>query len=218
MSKTALTLAAAVIATATLSTTANAGFRVGMGGPLIGFMVREHQNQSYNSGSSYGAKKHCAKPAPRRHVAEQEAPVRRVKHAAPKRKQIEVAEAAPAPRIRKIKKVVEKPVEVKTAKLEDRTVISDAAPTIIVPDSPPAAELKGTQSTVSAITTAAIEPEKPAVATTEEPKTVDTKPVEPKVEAKIDTPKEKIELPSTVKRICRRFSAAIAGLIDVPCE
>jgi hypothetical protein len=214
MSKTALTLAAAVIATATLSTTANAGFRVGMAGPLIGFMV--HQNQSYSSGSSYGGQKHCAKPAPRHHVAEQEAPVRRVKHAAPKR--VEVAEEAPAPRIRKIKKVVEKPVEVKTAKLEDKTVISDAAPTIIVPDSPPTAELKGTQSTAASITTAAIEPEKPAVTATEETKTADTKPVEAKVEAKADAPKDKIELPSTVKRICRRFSAAIAGLIDVPCE
>ena len=214
MSKTALTLAAAVIATATLSTTANAGWRVGMGGPLIGFMVREHQNQSYNSGSSYGAKKHCAKPAARRHVAEQEAPVRPVKHAAPKRKPIEVAEEAPAPRIKKIKKVVEKPVVVKIAKLEDKTVISDAAPTIIVPNSPPAAELKGTQSTASAITTAAIEPEKPAVTATDETKTADTK----AIEAQVDAPKEKIELPSTVKRICRRFSAAIAGLIDVPCE
>ncbi len=208
MSKTALTLAAAVIATATLSTAANAGFRVGMGGPLIGFMVREHQNQSYNSGSSYGAKKHCAKPAPRRHVAEQEAPVRRVKHAAPKR--VEVAEQAPAPRVRKIKKVADKSVEVQTAKLEDKTVISDAAPTIVVPYAPPAAELKGTQSTASAITTAAIEPETPAIA--------DAKPVETKVEVKADTGKDKIELPSTVKRICRRFSAAIAGLIDVPCE
>ena len=208
MSKTALTLAAAVIATATLSTAANAGFRVGMGGPLIGFMVREHQNQSYNSGSSYGAKKHCAKPAPRRHVAEQEAPVRRVKHAAPKR--VEVAEQAPAPRVRKIKKVADKSVEVQTAKLEDKTVISDAAPTIVVPYAPPVADLKGTQSTASAITTAAIEPETPAIA--------DAKPVETKVEVKADTGKDKIELPSTVKRICRRFSAAIAGLIDVPCE
>lgn len=212
MSKIALTLAAAVIATATLSTAANAGFRVGMGGPLIGFMVREHQNQSYNSGSSYGAKKHCAKPAPRRHVAEQEAPVRRVKHAAPKR--VEVAEQAPAPRTRKIKKVADKSVEVQTAKLEDKTVISDAAPTIVVPYAPPAADLKGTQSTASAITTAAIEPEKPAIAATAETKTADAKPVE----TKVDAVKEKIELPSTVKRICRRFSAAIAGLIDVPCE
>ena len=201
MTKIALTLAAALLAGTTLSNAANAGgIRLGFGMPLGSFVA--HSNQSYNSkpSSGYGEKKCAKKAAPARHY---------VKHTAPKK--IEVAEEAP---VRHIKKAVKAPVAIQTATLEDKSVISDAAPSIVVPESPPAAEVAGTQST-PAIETATVTTETAAVVTEEvkaEPAKVET--------AKVETeePKRKINLTSEAKRVCRRFSAAIAGLIDVPCE
>lgn len=212
MTKTALTLAAALLAGTTLSNAANAGgIRLGFGMPLGSFVA--HSNQSYNSkpSSGYGEKKCAKKAAPARHYVKHEEPAPRkvVKHTAPKK--IEVAEEAP---VRHIKKAVKAPVAVQTATLEDKAIISDAAPSIVVPETPPAAEVSGTQST-PAIETANVTTETAALVTEE----VKTEPA--KVEtAKVETeePKRKINLTSEAKRVCRRFSAAIAGLIDVPCE
>ncbi len=210
MTKIALTLAAALLAGTTLSNAANAGgIRLGFGMPLGSFVAHSLQNQS--SGSGYG-QKHCAKPAPRRHVAEQ-APARRVNHTPPKR--VVVAEQAP---VRHVKKVVNAPVAIQTATLEDKTVINDAAPSIVIPETPPAADLTGTQST-AAVETATLATETVAnTATTETPvkdeAKVETVKVENDAKVEKDEPKRKINL----VRICRRFSAAIAGLIDVPCE
>ncbi len=212
MTKTALTLAAALLAGTTLSNAANAGgIRLGFGMPLGSFVA--HSNQSYNSkpSSGYGEKKCAKKAAPARHYVKHEEPAPRkvVKHTAPKK--IEVAEEAP---VRRIKKVVKAPVAIQTATLEDKAIISDAAPSIVVPETPPAADVTGTQST-PAIETANVTTET-APAVTEEVKTelatVET--------AKVETEesKRKINLTSEAKRVCRRFSAAIAGLIDVPCE
>lgn len=242
MSKKTLALAAALLATSMLSNAANAGgLRVGLGFgfPLGNFTAREHQSDTR---SAY-AKPGCAKsraaasrsyaPAPVKHVKRAapkvevaEAPVRKIKRA-PK---VEVAEA-PAPRPRKIAKVarpeIEKTVEIKTAKLDDKTTINDAAPSIYVPDAPAAADPKfnGTQSTPAPVTTAAITPATAdAVATNAEPVKVDVVKDEPaKVEKTVEAKPEpaakaKADLPATAKRLCRRFSAAIAGLIDVPCE
>ena len=213
MTKTALTLAAALLAGTTLSNAASAGgIRLGFGMPLGSFVAHSFQNQS--SGSSYG-QQHCAKPAPRHYVAEA-APVRHVTHVAPRH--VEVAEEAPVRHVRKIEKA---PVEIKTAKLEDNTVSTDAAPSIVVPDSPPVAEVTGTQST-PAITTAALSTDSTATTQTaalvkDEPK-VETATVEKDDKVEKDEPKRKFNLTVDAKRICRRFSAAIAGLIDVPCE
>ena len=219
MTKTALTLAAALLAGTTLSNAANAGgIRLGFGMPLGSFVA--HSNQSYNSkpSSGYGEKKCAKKAAPARHYVKHEEPAPRkvVKHTAPKK--IEVAEEAP---VRHIKKAVKAPVAVQTATLEDKSVISDAAPSIVVPETPPAADVTGTQST-PAIETAKVTTE-PAATTTETatPAKEEVKTEPAKVEtAKVETeePKRKFNLSSEAKRVCRRFSAAIAGLIDVPCE
>ncbi|MEQ1653470.1 MAG: hypothetical protein ABL897_13350, partial [Hyphomicrobium sp.] len=61
MTKTALTLAAALLTCTTLSSAAEAGgIRVGFGFPLGSFVARPHQ--SYSAAPSYSAKKHCDKP------------------------------------------------------------------------------------------------------------------------------------------------------------
>ncbi len=247
MTKKTLALAATIIATATLSNAANAGgLRVGLGFgfPLGSFVAREHQSDtghSYKQHNSYSkpravarnhhddeapvrkAKRAAPKPAPKVEVAE--APVRKVKRVAPK---VEVAEA-PRPRkivkLPKVSKPVAEPVEVKTAKLEDPATVTDETPSIYVPETPPAAvesNVTGTQSTPAVTRTAAVTVEPDPAATAAEPvkaepETVETPKVEKTAEVKTE-PKAKSDVPATVKRLCRRFSAAIAGLIDVPCE
>lgn len=231
MTKITLTLAAALLASTTLSGAAIAGgIRVGFGFPLGSFVAHEHQN--YSSAPSYSANKHCDKPVrAARHEVREEAAVRKVSHRAPKvevandepapRKikrapKVEVAEEeAPAPRVIKAKPAeIQAPVQV--ANLDDKAVTSDAAPSIYVPESP-VTEFKGTQSTPAAITTASVTSAVVKdVAKVEQPKiekVVTIEQDEPKAKAKTET-----GTASTAKRLCRRFSAAIAGLIDVPCE
>ncbi len=196
MTKTTLALAAALLAGTTLSSAANAGgLRVGFGFPLGSFIA--HSAQNYSSAPSY--KRHCDKPqyAARRYERV-EAPVRKVSRPA----KVEVAEEAP----RKIKRAE---TEVKTAKLEDKTVATDATPSIYVPETP-VADVKGTQSTPAEVNTAT------ATDVKEEVK-VETPKIEKVEKVEKDEPKVKIST-SDIKRVCRRFSAAIAGLIDVPCE
>lgn len=245
MSKKTLALAATIIATATLSNAANAGgLRVGLGFgfPLGNFVAREHQSdtgRSYKQHNSYSkpravarshnddapvrkAKKAAPKPAPKVEVAE--APARKVKRVAPK---VEVAEAPRSRKIVKLPKVskpVAGPVEVQTAKLEDNVTVTDETPSIYVPESPPAAEdanFTGTQSTPAVARTAAvtIEPDPVAEPAKVEPQKAEEPKAEKTVELKSEVKSEpKADVPATVKRLCRRFSAAIAGLIDVPCE
>lgn len=245
MSKTALALAAALLATSTLSSAANAGgLRVGLGFgfPLGNFVAHERQS---DTGRSY-SKPDYHKPAavarshdndpPVRHakraapkVETADAPARKVKRAAPK---VDVAEA-PAPRPRKLTKVLKPAVqdspEVKTAKLEDTATVTDATPSIYVPEAPAAADsnLAGTQSTPAVTRTALVTPETaagPTAATTAtEPAPVEAAKIEkleePKTaEVKSEPEGKKVVVPATVKRLCRRFSAAVASLIDVPCE
>ncbi|NOT71639.1 MAG: hypothetical protein HOP09_10270 [Hyphomicrobium sp.] len=243
MTKATVALAAALLACTTLSSAAEAGgVRVGFGFPLGSFVARPHQ--SYSAAPSY--ERHCAKTQRvARHTERNEALVHKVRRAkkvevaeapAPRKikraPKVEVAEAAPAPR--KIKRtpkieVAEKPV-IKTAKLEDKSVASDAAPSVYVPEATaaatPPADVKTTAP--ATVTTAAVAP-----ATSTDVSTT-TAPAAPaataiKEEVKVEAPKAekvektekaeaKIKLPTDVKRLCRRFSAAIAGLIDVPCE
>ena len=234
MNTKALTLAALMLASTTLVSTAEAGgVRLQFGGPLGSFTA--HPNQSSGPGGT-ARNQHCAKPAPKHYAKpsyvgrqhqDDEAPVRHVKRTAPKievaetpaprkvKKQpkIEVAEETPAPRkIRKPKIVIEKPevteqVEVQTAKLDDKSVMSDASPSIYVPGAPVAAsEFTGTQSTPAVVRTAALTPAADAaVAVTEVKQEEAAKPVKA----------EKKE--TAAAKICRRFSAAIAGLIEIPC-
>ena len=215
MTTKTLTLAALKLASTTLVSAAEAGgVRLSFGGPLGSFTA--HPNQSSGPGGT-ARKEHCAKPAPKHYAKpsyvgrkhqEDEAPVRHVKRAAPK---VEVAET-PAPRkIRKPKVVIEKPeiaeqVEVQTAKLDDKSVISDVTPSIYLPETPVAAsELTGTQSSPAVVRTAALTPAPEATVVAKEAKQEAAKPV-------------KAEKPETAAaKICRRFSAAIAGLIEIPC-
>ncbi len=237
MTKTTLAaLAAALLAGSTFSATANAGggVRVGFGFPLGSFVAHPHQN--YNQSSSYGYKKSCDKPVrAARHIEREEAPVRKAHRAAPK---VEVAEK-PAPKVIKrapkvevaeeapVRRVVKKVVQVQTAKLDEKAVTTDAAPTVFVPAAP-AAAAETTAPAAAPVETAAVTP--PATSTTVTP-AADAAVAAPAVkeEAKVEAPKtEKIEkaekdtpkvkISTDVKRLCRRFSAAIAGLIDVPCE
>ncbi len=215
MTTKTLTLASLMLASTTLVSAAEAGgVRLSFGGPLGSFTA--HPNQSSGPGGT-ARKEHCAKPAPKHYAKpsyvgrkhqEDEAPVRHVKRAAPK---VEVAET-PAPRkIRKPKVVIEKPeiaeqVEVQTAKLDDKSVISDVTPSIYLPETPVAAsEFTGTQSSPAVVRTAALTPAPEATVVAKEAKQEAAKPV-------------KAEKPETAAaKICRRFSAAIAGLIEIPC-
>lgn len=241
MSKKTLALAATIIATATLSNAANAGgLRVGLGFgfPLGNFVAREHQS---DTGRSYKQHNSYSKPRAVARSHDDDAPVRKAKRAAPK---VEVADAparkvkrvapkvevAEAPRSRKIVKLpkvskpVAAPVEVQTAKLEDNVTVTDETPSIYVPETPPAAEdanFTGTQSTPAVARTAAvtIEPDPVAEPAKAEPQKAEEPKAEKTVELKSEVKSEsKSDVPATVKRLCRRFSAAIAGLIDVPCE
>lgn len=207
MTKTTLALAAALLAGTTLTSAANAGgVRVGFGFPLGSFVA--HSNQSY-SGEGYGSGRDCHKlryAARRRYVAEA-APVRKIKR---------------APRAAVAYKV-SKPA-VQTAKLEDRLITNDETTTEIAKT--PATDVSGTQSTASTSTTtpAVIDKESDKAATTTTPATAKVE--APKIEKVATVEKTEtsgkaeqktISVPAA-KRVCRRFSAAIAGLVDVPCQ
>ena len=207
MTKTTLALAAALLAGTTLTSAANAGgVRVGFGFPLGSFIA--HSNQSY-SGEGYGSGRNCHKPryAARRQYEAAAAPVRKIKRA-PK--------AAVAYKVSK--------PEVQTAKLEDKLITNDETTTEIAKT--PAADVSGTQSTASTstTTTAVLDKETdkaattttPAMAKVEAPKVEKVATVE-KPETRGKAEQKTISVPAA-KRVCRRFSAAIAGLVDVPCQ
>ena len=207
MTKTTLALAAALLAGTTLTSAANAGgVRVGFGFPLGSFIA--HSNQSY-SGEGYGSGRNCHKPryAARRQYEAAAAPVRKIKRA-PK--------AAVAYKVSK--------PEVQTAKLEDKLITNDETTTEIAKT--PAADFSGTQSTASTstTTTAVLDKETdkaattttPAMAKVEAPKVEKVATVE-KTETSGKAEQKTISVPAA-KRVCRRFSAAIAGLVDVPCQ
>ena len=243
-------LAAALLATTTFNSGAQAGgIRLSMGGPLGNFTA--HPHLSSGPGGT-GAKRHSSPHCRPRAIARsthEEPPVHHAYRAAPK---VEVAEEAPAPRkskrqpkpdvqddappvtVAKAKPVaVEKPVEVQTAKLEDKAIVSDAAPAIFIPDSPAmTAQLQGTQSTPAPLKTAALGPavssysaalDKPAVnveplKTGEATKPAEVKPAVAEKTAKVEKAEpKKAGTASSVSKLCRKFSAAVADLITVPC-
>ena len=237
MSKTINTLATLFVAAIAIPGAAEAGgIRLQFGGPLGTFVAHPHlssgpggtmRNRSYaESRSSYSA--HCkqrelaqARKARQIEVARQTAQARKAREIAEARRdKIEIAERAAV-----------KAKAVQTAKLEDKLVASDA-PAIFVPESPaPDARFTGTQSTPAPARTAAVDTNEANTGTgveaedkTEvvvlpvveenEPKAAETTQATP-VEAK----PEKKETNTTVsEKICRRFSAAIASLITVPCN
>lgn len=203
MTKIAIALAAAALISApSFSSTAEAGgIRLGFGFPLGSFVARPHQ--SYGAPSGY--QQYCAKKAAReaRYAAarQQEAAARKAQAqkmaALEKSAQIKRAKAAEA---------------IQTAKVETKPVTTDAAPTVYVPvntattaTTPVVNTAATTTTTTEPAKTAALEPVVEKAPVVEEVKTV-------KVE------KSTVNISANAKRVCRRFSAAIAGLIDVPCE
>jgi hypothetical protein len=198
MTKTALALAAALLAGTTLTSAANAGgIRVGFGFPLGSFVA--HPNQSYSGG---GYDRHCAKERRARRIYQAEAaPVRKIKRP----RKIDVASVKP----------VSAPV--KTAKLEDKLASDPATTTEIAKTSDVTTGSATAASPAPAATATATTPAitTPAKSTTDTTKTdnvatADKTPTDEKVGLKTAT--------SEAKQICRRYSAAIAGLIDVPCN
>ena len=259
MSAKAFALAAALLTTTALSTAANAGgIRVGFGFPLGNFTALPNLS-SGPAGTARGrdSYEHCEKPkatARSHHNDDDDAPARKAKRApkvevaeeapAPKKvhrqPKVEVAEQAPVARVIKAKAETEdKPVEIKTAKLETsatasetKTPVSHADPVIFIPEAPvvvPA--LTGTQSGPAPVRVAALGPvdigaRKPATSAipVAEPlkSTLAAKPAEEikpakaeKTETKTETKKPAVT--TQVQKLCRRFSAAVAGLIDMPC-
>jgi len=237
MSKTINTLATLFVAAIAIpGATEAGGIRLQFGGPLGTFVAHPHlssgpggtmRNRSYaESRSSYSA--HCkqrelaqARKARQIEVARQTAQARKAREIAEARRdKIEIAERAAV-----------KAKAVQTAKLEDKLVASDA-PAIFVPESPaPDARFTGTQSTPAPARTAAVDTNEANTGTgveaedkTEvvvlpvveenEPKAAETTQATP-VEAK---PEKKETNTTVAEKICRRFSAAIAGLITVPCN
>lgn len=192
MSKIALTVAAVLIAGTTLSSAANAGgLRLGFGFPLGSFVAKPFQGSSNHIGNGYKKK----------HEAPQYAAQRAPKKAAPK---VQVAET---PAARK----ATKPVEVKTATVETKSTTSDA-PAVFVPETP-ATKTEVKQVTVEKLTTtAAIAPE-----TTSNIKVEDTN-VEKIEKVEVEEPKNSRNNSTPEKQVCRKFSALVGGMVEVPCE
>ncbi len=245
MSKTINTLAALFVAAIAVPSAAEAGgIRLQFGGPLGTFVAHPHlssgpggtmRSRSYaESRSSYNA--HCKQrelaQARKIEVARQAAQARKAREIAEARK-TELARAAEIRRdkIEVAERAARKVNSVQTAKLEDKSVTSDA-PVIFVPESPaPEARFTGTQSTPAPARTAAVDTSEANTGTgvEAEDKTEvvvlpvveenDTK-AAPAAEVKPDDakPGEKDTKTTVAEKICRRFSAAIAGLITVPCN
>jgi hypothetical protein len=257
MSRTALALAGALLATTTFCSAASAGgIRLGMGGPLGSFTAHPTLSSGpAGTGAERhgGYERHC-EPRVAARSRDYDPPSHlRGPRSVPK---VEVADDQPAPhKFRHVplpkedrddppaKAAKAKPAHVETAKLEDKTTISDAAPSIVVPESPP--QLIGTQSTPAPVHTASLGPvpDKPsdttslsesmteplkseaAVTPVNDGKPAATEEKADKVEKvekaeKTDRPEKsgkKVTAAATPK-LCRKFSAAVAGMISVPCE
>jgi hypothetical protein len=208
MTKTAFALAAVLLAGTALTSAANAGgVRVGFGFPLGSFVA--HSNQSYG-GDGYNRGRHCDKPryaARRRHLAASNTPARKIKRA----QKSQVASSS------------SKPVA-KTLKLEGRLASNETRTTEIAKTS--TADTSTTQSTASTSTTTAVLDKEPASSGTTT--TFAAAKTEVAKDEKVATPKitttsagpdvKKTSVVTEAKRVCRRFSAAIAGLVDVPCQ
>lgn len=193
MTKITLTLAAALLAGTTLTSAANAGgIRVGFGFPLGSFIAHSAQN-SMDDGYSrrYERRQRAYKAEP--------APVRKAK---------------PVSRIAKAKSV--STPTVKTAKLDDKLASDPETTTEIAKTS----EISTVSTTPAAQPSVTATSETTAAATAKDTPKSDT--AKPDKVATADKAQTEEKSPTTKtapeKQICRRYSAAIAGLVDVPCN
>lgn len=227
MSKTINTLAALFVAAIAFPSAADAGgIRLHFGGPLGWFVAHPHlssgpggsmRSRYYDDDSRTSERADCK----RRSLA-QARRARAIAQAREARKE-ELARAAAAETHR------HKAQSVQTAKLEDKTVATDA-PVIYVPEAPaPQAQFTGTQSTPAPDRTASVEnnPTNTGAGLEAENKTEvvvlpvvedkDTKPSET-AQAKPAETQTKPTVSQVAEKICRRFSAAIASMVTVPCN
>jgi hypothetical protein len=188
MTKTTLTLAAVLLAGTTLSNTASAG------GVRVGFgfplgSFVAHSNQSY-AGDGYGYQRHCDRERSARRMRHTKiAASRKVKHA----RKVQTANVKPA-----------SAPTIKTAKLEGKLESNPATTTEI-------AKTTTTPIATGSVTTSSVTPAK---------ETKESAPVSTASNIKSSEP-VKSDLKTSIavaKKVCRRYSAAIAGLIDVPCN
>lgn len=194
MTKTVLAgLAAAIVASTALTSAAEAGgIRLGFGFPLGSFVARPHSPGAYGGGHSRYD----------RYQAQEAREARKALKLKQKR-ELELAQA------RKLKaaqmaKAQAQAETVKTAKIEEKSTVSDA-PVINVPGTPAKSQVE------KPVETAAIQPEPVAeVIKAEEPQT--------ELGTQTASKPDKVEVNEKAKQVCRRFSALIGDLIDVPCQ
>jgi hypothetical protein len=188
MTKITFALAAAVLAGTTMTSAANAG-GVRLGfGFPLGNFVA-HSNQNYDGDRDY---RHYEKPRHVRRDYQDDAPARKIAKVkrAPKADVADVPVKAPAAPV------------VNTAKLENK-LASDPATTTVLQKAPAAA---GDTTAAKDTTTGSSN----KLATTDKTDTVATSDTATKSDSESNTDNN--------KHVCRRYSAAIAGLVDVPCE
>ena len=192
MTKMTFALAAALLAGTTMTSAANAGgIRLGFGFPLGSFIA--HSNQNYGGNDYRGYER----PRYVRRDYQDDAPARKI------------AKVRRAPRVEVADVPVKAPAApvVKTAKLEDK-LSSDPATTTVIEKTP-----VSTSDTTPAkdTTTGSIK----KASTTDKTDTVATS---EKTDASVKSDAETTTANAETKHVCRRYSAAIAGLVDVPCE
>lgn len=231
MNRTALAVAAAVIAGSTMTSAAEAGIRLGFGMPLGSFVASPFssgaQRSPFTGPSAY--KRMCAERqaraakvaaarqqaaiAARRQAAERaaiaEAQARKAKAAAVARAEAKAAAQAEA------KLAAQNGAkDVETAANTKSAPDSNPAPTIFVPDAP----------TTTAASTASTLTEIAEVGTINDAVTIKA---DKKTPAKVVTAPVKVATNVTkaketpvveAKSVCRRFSPVVGGLVDVPCE
>lgn len=212
--------AAALMATTTFSAPASAhGVRVGFGFPLGAFVAHRYESdRGYNDYRS--ARRHRqAQSAAAVRAAEERKRAARAKIAESEAQK----KAAAARRLAAAKKKAQH-ASVQLAKAENPGVTSDAAPAIFVPDTPSVA----TTSSVNAPAETTALPVIRAVSVSEEIKAeaadaTETATTTPATTtgaiAETTVPvKRKVKVAERAKQACRRFSALIGDLVDVPCK
>jgi hypothetical protein len=192
MTKMTFALAAALLAGTTMTSAANAGgIRLGFGFPLGSFIA--HSNQNYGGNDYRGYER----PRYVRRDYQDDAPARKI------------AKVRHAPRVEVADVPVKAPAApvVKTAKLEDK-LSSDPATTTAIEKTPVATSdtTPAKDTTTGSIKKASTTDKTDTVATSE------------KTDASVKSDAETTTANAETKHVCRRYSAAIAGLVDVPCE
>ena len=220
MNRPALALLTAVIAGTTLTNAAEAGIRLGFGLPLGVFVassLAQSAQRSPYTGPRAADRMYAERKA--RDARRQAAGKQQAAAIAARREAAAVAEA----RARKAKQAEVAKAEATETKAQttvsDNKPLTEAAPAIFVPDAPATTADTGTSDQVAEVATVGVIDDAVKIkAPTSQPvapaaKTQKTASIAENVETK---PVAKPSTKSTAG--CRRFSALVGALIDVPCE